>query len=39
MRIWGTEASSVILSERKKFQKLKMYAQKGQYKVKPKGMV
>ena len=38
-RISGTEPSSVILSERKKFQKLKMYAQKCQNKVKPKGIV
>ena len=35
MRISGTEPSSVIL----KFKKLKMYAQKCQIKVKPKGMV
>ena len=39
MRISGTEPSSVILSQRKKFKKLKMYAQKSQNKVKPKGMV
>ena len=39
MRISSTEPSSVILSQRKYFKKLKMYAQKFQNKVKPKGMV
>ena len=39
MGISGTEPSSVILSQRKKFKKLKMYAQKCQNKVKPKGTV
>ena len=39
MRISGTEPTSVILSQRKLFKKLKMYAQKCQNKVKPKGMV
>ena len=39
MRISGTEPSSVILSQRKYFKKLKMYAQKCQNKVKPNGMM
>ena len=39
MRISGTEPSSVILSQTKKFQKLKIDAQKCQNKLKPKGMV
>ena len=39
MRISGTEPSSVILSQRKWFKKLKMYAQNCPNKVKPKGMV
>ena len=37
MRISGTEPSSVILSHRKWIKKLKIYAQKCQNKVKPKG--
>ena len=39
MRISGTEPSSVILSQRKLFKKLDMYAQKCQNKIKPKGML
>ena len=39
MRNSGTEPSSLILSQRKSFKKLKMYAQKCQNKVKPNGMV
>ena len=39
MRISGTEPSSVILSQREYFKKLKMYVQKCQTKVKPKGIV
>ena len=38
MRISGPEPSSVILSQRKSFKRLQMYAQKCQNKVKPKGM-
>ena len=39
MRISGIETSSVILSQTKGFQKLKMMDQKCQNKLKPKGMV
>ena len=38
MHIPGTEPSSVILSQTKLFQKLKIDAQKCQNKLKPKGM-
>ena len=39
MRISGKEPSSVILSQTKWFQTLKMIAQKCQIKLKPNGMV
>ena len=39
MRISGIEPSSVILSQTKWFQKLKMIGPKFQNKLKPKGMV
>ena len=39
MRISGNEPSSVILSQTKWFQTLKMIVPKCQIKVKPKGMV
>ena len=39
MRISGNEPSSVILSQTKWFQTLKIIAQKSQIKVKPKGIV
>ena len=39
MRISGNEPSSVILSQKKWFQTLKMIARKCQIKVKPNGMV
>ena len=39
MRISGTEPSTVILSKKKCFLKLKNDAQKCQNKLKPKGMV
>ena len=39
MRISGNEPSSVILSQTKWFQTLKMIAWKFQIKLKPKGMV
>ena len=39
MRISGNEPSSVILSQTKWFQTLKMIARKCQIKVKPTGMV
>ena len=37
MRISGTEPSSVILSQRKKFENSKVMSQKCRIKVKPKG--
>ena len=39
MRTSGTEPSPVILSQRKQFKQLNMYAQKCQNKAKPKGKV
>ena len=39
MRILGTEPSSVILGQTKKFKKLKSDTQKCLNKLKPKGMV
>ena len=39
MRILGNEPSSVILSQTKWIQTLKMIVQKFQNKLKPKGMV
>ena len=39
MRISGNEPSSVILSQRKWIQNLKMIAESAKIKLKPKGMV